>query len=447
MLKLRINTEYIKNLMYKTFFKYFNIKSEFGKNVLTLFSGSTISQILPFLVAPILTRMYSPEQFGEFGIFMSVVGIFSIISTFQYESAIMLPKEDEDAFNILALTTFIALFVSFISWIITKKFGNNIATLLDTNSIKEWTFIIGVFVFLTGLFNSLNIWASRKKQYKRLAVRQIAQSTVGASTKVLLGWLKYLNSGLILGTVAGQLTSTGVLTAMTIKDSKHLFKTITIKRIKKNAIIYQDFPKYTMWQGFLDMINSSGVVFVLSSYYGITIVGFYTFTLSMLRKPLKLIGNSISQVFYQKASNLYNQNKDIWGITKKLIIRLFIVSLFLFIPIIIFGPYIFKIVFGEKWIVSGRYSQLIVPWMFSRFICSPLSNIANILGKQKILLVFVSIYNFMFPGFFLIFVNLNFSFEKSLFILSLFALLYYIIILLWIRQISKSIIYENKETY
>lgn len=414
-----------------------SFKSEFAKNVITLFSGSTIAQIIPFLVAPILTRMYAPEQFGELGVIMSVVGIFSIIATFQYESAIMLPKEDEDAFNILALAICITLFISFLAWLVTSFFSDFIATVLKTNSIEKWTFIIPVFVFLSGLYNTLNIWASRKKQYKRLAIRQITQSTAGASTKLLLGWLKYLNSGLIWGTIAGQLTSTGVLTIKTIQDSKHLFKSVNIERIKKNAKIYTDFPKYTMWQGFLDLVNASGVIFILSSFYGVAVVGLYTFTLGILQKPTRMIGTAVSQVFYQSASKKVADSKPIYNDTLKLFKNLVIIGGIIFLPFLIAGPKIFSVVFGEKWWDAGVIAQIITPWLFLRFIASPLANIAMIKNKQKEFLFITMTVNILLPATFFLYGWFHKEYQYAFISASTIMVIYFLFTIIWIINLTK----------
>ena len=78
-------------------------KSEFSRNVLTLMTGTTIAQAIPIAISPILTRLYTPEDFGVVGLFGAISGIFGAIATGKYELAIMLPKKDEDAINIFAL--------------------------------------------------------------------------------------------------------------------------------------------------------------------------------------------------------------------------------------------------------------------------------------------------------------------------------------------------------
>jgi len=78
-------------------------KSEFSRNVLTLMTGTTIAQAIPIAISPILTRIYTPEDFGVFALFIAIVGFFSVIASARYEQAILIPKKDEDAINIFAL--------------------------------------------------------------------------------------------------------------------------------------------------------------------------------------------------------------------------------------------------------------------------------------------------------------------------------------------------------
>lgn len=412
-------------------------KSEFLRNILTLFFGTSIAQVIPLLISPILSRMYTPDQFGQLGVLMSVIGLFSIIATFQYESAIMLPKKDKDAFNILTLAVVITIFISILSYVVTSIFNVEIADLLNSPSFSDWVFIIPFFVLLSGLFNSLNIWASRQKKFKRLAIRQVAQTTVGALTKLVLGWLKYLNSGLIWGTLLGQVTSTGVLTFITVREDKKLFKTISFSRIKKNAIEYQDFPKYTMWQGFFDLVNASGVIFIISSFYGLTVVGMYAFILGILQKPTKMIGQVVSQVFYQNASEKIANNQSIHKDTIRLVKNLALIGGVIFLPMLIFAPFIFSFVFGEKWYEAGVIAQVISPLLFVKFVTAPLVNISILMKKQKKLMLIALGMNVVFPIILLTLALLKEGYLTALIISTALVVIYYYFIIKWIINLSK----------
>ena len=89
-------------------------KSEFSKNVLTLMTGTTIAQAIPIAISPILTRIYTPEDFGVLALFVAITSIFGSIANGRYELAIMLPKKDENAINIFALGLIITFSMSFI---------------------------------------------------------------------------------------------------------------------------------------------------------------------------------------------------------------------------------------------------------------------------------------------------------------------------------------------
>ena len=89
-------------------------KSEFSRNVLTLMTGTTIAQAIPIAISPILTRIYTPEDFGLFAIFIAITSIFGSMANGRYELAIMLPTKDEDAINIFALGFIISTFISLV---------------------------------------------------------------------------------------------------------------------------------------------------------------------------------------------------------------------------------------------------------------------------------------------------------------------------------------------
>ena len=126
-------------------------RSEFSRNVFALMTGTTIAQAIPIAISPILTRIYTPEDFGVFALYMAIASILSVIATGRYELAIMLPKKDEDAINIAALSIIISFFVSFVSLLIVFVFNAQITNLLGNPEISNWLYFIPLTVLLTGV--------------------------------------------------------------------------------------------------------------------------------------------------------------------------------------------------------------------------------------------------------------------------------------------------------
>jgi len=139
-------------------------------------TGTTIAQAIPIAISPILTRIYTPEDFGVFALYMSIVSVIATIATGRYELAIMLPKKDEDAVNIVALSIIISFFVSFIAFLIVYIFNSQITNLLGSPEISNWIYFIPITVLLAGVYQSFNYWNNRKKKYRRLVTSIVMQS-------------------------------------------------------------------------------------------------------------------------------------------------------------------------------------------------------------------------------------------------------------------------------
>lgn len=417
-----------------------NYKGEFAKNVLTVFTGMSFSQIIPILVSPVLTRIYSPAEFGVLALFMATGMIFGNISTFQYDAAIMLPKEEKDAINLLALSIFLTLCMTFISFIIIFAFNSQLVYLMDNEKVANWLYLVPLSVLLTGVFRSFSFWASRNKQFKLIAARNITQTTTTAGVKLISGFAKYTNGGLIIGTLAGQFVATALLLVESFRRSLMDTKLVNRKSIFQNAKKYKEFPLFTNWQGFFDMLNDTGSRYIISNFFDSTILGLYSFTFGILERPLQIIGQSVAQVYYQRGAEIYYTDGDLWILTKKIIKRLVIAGLIIFMPILIFGKTIFLFVFGDKWAIAGLYAQILVPWLLAKFILSPMSKIPIIVGKQKQFFFVTIATNILVPTNFLILKFYINNFNIILLINSLSVFTIYILLLFWFKKITTKII-------
>ena len=414
-----------------------HIKSEFTRNVLTIFTGSSIAQIVPFIVAPVLTRLYNPEDFGLLALFTSLTSIIAIIATLQYESAIMLPKDDNDAINIVTLCLFITLGITIFSFIGVSLFNKLITKLLGNDRLSFWLYFLPISVFLSGLFNTLTYWCSRKKQFKRIAIRSVSQSVTTAFVKLTMGATGTIQSGLIIGALVGQTTATSILSWLILKEDKSLLACISKVSVMKNARIYRNFPKFNAIQAFLDILKMSLIIFIINRLFGSEILGYYSLSYSMVSLPIRLIGSSVSQVFYQKAAFTFANNSDLFGLTYKIFIRLIIIALPGLIIAIFFGPKLFSWFFGSKWIEAGVYAQIIAPWLFFTFVASPLGSIPSILNKLKSFFLISLLGTIGLPIIAVIASIFNLTILSMLSLFSFFGSLFIILTVVWVFSIIK----------
>ncbi|MBU1667493.1 oligosaccharide flippase family protein [bacterium] len=363
-------------------------KSEFSRNVLTLMTGTTIAQAIPIAISPILTRIYTPEDFGLFALYISIAAIISVVATGRYELAIMLPKKDGDAANIVVLSFLLSFLVSFISFLIVFIFNTQLANLLGNPEISSWLYFIPITVLLTGVYQSFNYWSNRKKQYKRLATSRVVQSGVTATTNLGMGFNGFGSSGLLIGTIAGQMIATTVLAKMVIKEDITIFK--KVKKIKIFALArrYVKFPKFDIWSALFNTSSSSSPIILLGIFFNSAVVGFYSLSYRILSLPIAFISSSIAQVFLEESSKVRNNKEKLHNLTQLTFKKLFYLGLFPMILIGVYGDYAFYFIFGEKWKIAGEYAQVLSIWLFFVFLISPLSTILITLEKQKEALYF-----------------------------------------------------------
>ena len=158
-------------------FRKIKNRSEFSNNVITLMTGSTLSYIVPVLVSPVLTRIYTPEDFGLYAIFLAIISIIGSISGGRYELAIMLPENDDDSANIVVLCMLINSFITFLIFVLLFFFDDVILSLLNIEISNLWLYLIPTTIFISGCYNILVYFNNRFKDYKNISNTLIIRSS------------------------------------------------------------------------------------------------------------------------------------------------------------------------------------------------------------------------------------------------------------------------------
>ena len=356
--------------------------------------GTTIAQSIPLLISPILTRIYTPEEFGVFALFISIVAVFSVIATARYEFAVLLAKSDEDAINVMALGFLVVTFISLLLLFFITFFHGFVTSLLPTSQLDLWLYFIPLMVFFIGVFNLLNHFNNRKKYYKDIANATILKSIVGASIQLLMGFMHQGVSGLISGQVISQFFA-NVKLAKNIFKEKILVKTIRISKMFHQAKKYKDFPKFQAPHALLNTFSSNIPTYMFSLFFNASIVGLYSLSVRIVFSPLMILANASAKVYNQKLSELHHQKEDVYGFTLRFLKSLLKKIILPFVLIVYFAPEIFAFVFSQEWKEAGLYTQVLSPWLFMIFFTSTISFIPSMLNQQKKALFLEVLYSFL----------------------------------------------------
>lgn len=360
----------------------FSVKNSYRRNVLALMTGSAIGQALPIAASPILTRLYTPEDFGIAALFLSIAAVLATVVNGRYELAIGLPESDDDAINVAALGAVIAILVSIALLALVFFFGKNLALMANAESIIPWLYLIPASVLLTGIFNVLNYTNNRLGLFNDIATANVYKSIASTGTQMFGGWLIKGASGLIFGNLAAQLVSNFKL----YRNTSTHFK---LRNISKNkmwtlAKRYKNFPKFSMWAGVFNALGHHILIFAMPIVFSIGTLGLYNLATRVLGAPAALISSAFGQVFLREATQERRENGHAKSTFNKTVRRLTIIGAPIFFSIYMFSEPLFGFIFGPNWREAGAYAAIMTPLLYTQFVVSTVSMMNVVFEKNHI---------------------------------------------------------------
>lgn len=356
-------------------------QSTYARNVLTLMTGTGLAQAIPIAISPILTRLYSPDEFGLFALFTAIVSIAAVLVTGRYEQAILLPRQERDAAHIAVLVVMLSGFISICLLVIISLFNLQIALLLGNPKLAPWLYWMPVSIFLLGTYQGLNYWSNRRAQYRRLAISRTVQS--GSASLAQLGYSGIEALSLVGGQVTGQVLATSVLAGLICREDHRRIRNLSPLRGLALARKYINFPKYLIVAHGFNTASGQMPVLLLNALFSATTAGFFTLTQRVMGAPMALVAGALGDVFRQEASQAYIRQGNCVTIYRKTLKRLLVISILPFCMFFIVAPDAFAFIFGGQWRVAGEYAQILMPKLFFDFLAGPLSAMFVIAEKQR----------------------------------------------------------------
>ena len=409
--------------------------TDFYNNVFKLLTSISIAQLIPIIITPILTQYFTPEDFGVYGLYVSICSIFGIVASGKYDVAIMLPQKKEDSINILFLSFLITFLFSTFCFSILNIFDDVFFKLTNSKFLKEYYFIIPISIFLISMNQSLIVWFNRNKKYNTIANQNLLKSGSNSGSSLILG-IQSIHVGLIISHLISLIIISFWNIVHFIQECNKY--SINQKLIRRNFLKYIDFLKFSTVSNLFNSFSNIGMTALIVIFFGPKIAGLYFLAEKLIAIPISFMTSSVSQVYFQQASKLFHSNKkELIKLTNQIQKNVFFV-LFPFLLICsVFGENIFSL-FGDEWTEAGILVKYFAVFILFKNIYSPISHIGDILNKQKVLLVFnVSLFIFQLSAFY--FLKEYSDIKAALLTASLFGAIHYMILNTYMKQELKKI--------
>lgn len=357
--------------------------SNFFRSVMVLVTGTVAAQLIMLIALPLLTRLYSPEDFSVLAIYASLTGIISVAACLGLDVAVSMPESDEESNDLLVLAVFFATIISVATgstlYLLDRSFLMNIGF----EKLLPFLWMIPVGIFVGALYNAIQFYAVRKKAFPEISKTKIGQSSVAAFSQLGWGAAGVTPFGLLLG----QMLSGGIgffYLYFKLINKEKLFA-ISLAKLKKTFLKYKKFPQFTTFE---ILINSAGIqipVILIASLIVGSEAGFLFLAMRVMQIPMSLIGGAISQVYLASAPDEHRKD-NLAAFTEKILGGLIKAGVGPIAFAGIIAPLAFSVVFGADWGRAGVLVAWMTPWFVFQFLASPISMVMHVKNMQRLML-------------------------------------------------------------
>jgi len=364
-------------------------ESGFFRKFSLLASGTIVGQALVILSSPLLTRLYSPEEFGLFAVFGGLAAVGGVVVALRYEYAIATMAEDRDGAAMVAVTAAISLLMALLMTALVWSLGDQLAALVEAPGLAPWLWLLPPAVFLWGLGSALTYWSIRQRAYRVTALNRTLQLGSQAGGQLGLGFLGTGAPGLMLGYILGYVVRFGHFLARLPAAEWALLRRQGPAGIWRMARTHWRYPVFAFPTAALQSTCQHAPAILLAVLYGPAMAGFFALSQRIMALPVRMLSEAASKVFLGEVRGIEGGGLGAYVLRT----CLFFAGLggLGILPVLLFGPALFALVFGEAWREAGVIVQLLIPLYLSKFIEQPVSMILYYFQRQDIHLLSASL--------------------------------------------------------
>ncbi|WP_259367924.1 MULTISPECIES: lipopolysaccharide biosynthesis protein [unclassified Colwellia] len=334
-----------------------------------MFSGNMIGQVLGLISIPVVTRIYAPELYGEYSMYLQLVIATSILLSFRYEHLLILSSSHKAAVNNLKSIMMIALVASLILPIFILSNKNLVE---QYYSVKLDNYLILILVFsglLTCLSYGLEQNLQKKEVFFRSTLGDVFSKVVFFIFAVICAYSSLKEYGLLLSLMLGLSIKVIYLLWISKFDvlaGKQRFSFKELKGLSKRSLAL-------VYSHLLLVSTQLLPLQYVAANFGKNTLGQFSLSLATLSLVVLLGSQPMSKVYFQRMSktNTNQERLDLWNQTIKLAIM---ISSPVFIVIYFTSDWGYQFVFGENWNEAGSLAKILLFSSYFAFISRPMES-------------------------------------------------------------------------
>jgi len=364
--------------------------SQYIQNFTALAGSEIFAQAILIGVTPILTRVYSPAEFGQYEFFKTSALLLVVIGFLNYDASIYSSKNDKERINSILLSVLVLFAICTLSSIGLFIFNDFFVQVFQCKIKNGWFWSLPVYAFFAALTNLMLVVLTKDGSFKLISIIKIIVSILVASTQLFFGWLNWGYWGLVYSTIIVQMISFVFYFKPFYMQYKCDFKDISFNSSKIIMKAYWRLPLIVFPGNFLNNLVQSLPVFFLGRVDS-QILGYYGLAQRVIGFPLKFLTAAVQRLYVKELTDeiektgigvkAYRKNLKLYGI----------IAMVLILGLLIFTKHLLPILFGDEWLLAAPY-VIVLGILFSvRFIFGGLSFVM-VLGRAPKIDIFWQVF-------------------------------------------------------
>lgn len=353
----------------------------FWKNATTVLTGAVVAQILPLLVSPLITRLCTPADLGEFSVWLGIISIATMIGTLRLEAAMILDHDSEaqrTCFGVIAYSSTLLAIILTIAAIISHAVG--------VPQVKKMSWLglmtIGLGVWLSAYNQAVIAYATSYRAFGKAAMAKVCGAGTVALGQLVLLLMGQKGEALFMGQILG--LTIGLWAAIYLLSPPRPKLSVGPTHIQ---LVYlkkhQPFWRFSLPAGLLNIVAGKFPLFLVGAKYGLFAAGLYALTERILAAPASLLASSVLEVFKRQSVHEFQTVGNCEEAFRSTFKALVILGSGPVLCIFVFAPDLCARIFGEPWREAGEFARILAPLYFFNFVASPLSYVFFVAGKQR----------------------------------------------------------------
>jgi O-antigen/teichoic acid export membrane protein len=359
-------------------------KGRLRRAVTVTVTGTAFGQIIVLAASPLLTRLYTPEDFGVLGVFSALLGIIGITVCLCYELAIPLAEDDASGVNLLALSLIVTAVISGAIGLAVGLWGGAISGWLNTEALGPLLWLLPVGLLAVGCSRVLTHWAIRRQAFGRITRTRISRGVGQAVVQLGGGFLALGPVGLVLGQIIGQTAGITTLALAFRRSDGQLWRAVGWHDMARVAVRFANQPRFGAGAALLSTGGRLAPALLIAAIHGAEAAGWFALAQRVLATPV-IFSVAVGQIYLSEAPRLARAGGEgMYALFKATSWRLLAFGALSFGVVVVAGPQLFALVFGVVWAEAGRYAQFLAFVAMGQFVVGPVLHTLVVLERQDL---------------------------------------------------------------